>query len=495
MKKFLTILWAIILIGAIFVSVNLFGPDNPEENPGVEVEIVAQQEVLDLGETPLTYTQYIAEGDNYLANGQTVQAISNYQAATSLNPNSIAPLVKLGNAYLISNDETSALTAFQNAEILDPNSIEIKLGIAKSHLSARNIEAAKSLIWQLDETDYNVKYYRGIMLILYKEFDSAKEIFEGLIPEETTEEESPESPQIPSQIAKNAQKFLDAYTTFSYFREAEDVFLETLLAKAMTEASEYNAAIRLLYDVLDQKNNYRDAWIVLGYAYLNTDKTLDAIDAFTQAEALDKEKPETLFFLGLSYFANDEIERAIYYLESADANGFEPKDQLYLKLADLYTLNEDYESAAEKYEQVLSLNTENTEIFIRVVWLNIDKLDTPRNALKLAYECLQAHPDDAMSYNLIGWSLTALENYQEAKRYLAKALQINPELDAAVLNFGWLYEKQGSSTLAKEHYKRAYILGKGNSVASLAAERFNAITEHEMQNYYYQVNISNPNLP
>jgi len=224
---------------------------------------------------------------------------------------------------------------------------------------------------------------------------------------------------------------------------------------------------------------------VLGYAYLNTDKVLDAIDAFTQAKALDENKPETLFFLGLAYFANDEIEKAVFYIEQADNNGYEPKDQIDLKLGDLYLLQQEYSKSAVRYEDVIDVNKSNIGVFIRVVWLNIDKLGDPEKALKYAYIALEEHPEEAMSYNLVGWSLTALENYTEAKNYLAKAIEIDPELDAAALNLGWFYEKQGLITLAKEYYKRAYNLGQNNSIAGLAATRYNNL----------QVNISAPNSP
>jgi tetratricopeptide (TPR) repeat protein len=207
---------------------------------------------------------------------------------------------------------------------------------------------------------------------------------------------------------------------------------------------------------------------------------------------LDEEKPQTLFFLGLAYFANNEIDKAIFYMEQADKYGFEPQEQIKLKLGDLYLLQNEYEKSSENYEKVLSKNTANMEIFIRIIWLNIDKLDNPEKALKFAYKALEEYPNDPMSFNLIGWALTALEEYDNAEKFLAKALELDPQFDAATLNLGWLYEKQNHTILAKEYYKKAYVFGDGNSIASLAAVRYNNVIEQETKNAYYQVDISSP---
>ena len=236
--------------------------------------------------------------------------------------------------------------------------------------------------------------------------------------------------------------------------------------------------IPLLYDILNIKNNYRDAWIVLGYAYLNINKPDDAIDALTQAKDLTPEKPETLFYLGLAYFNKNDLDKAIYYIEKADKQGYEPKDQINLKLGDLYLLKKDYQKSADSYENVISKNTKNLDIFVRAIWLNIEQLDQPEKALALSQKALETHPNEAMSYNLLGWSYTALGKYDEAKKDLDIAISMQPDLDAANLNYGWLSEKSGDATEAKAYYKKAYALGHGNSVSKLAATRYNSLNQN-----------------
>lgn len=482
MNKLTTTLWIVIIVGIVFVGIQMFKPETSTKNgqnsskTSTSTETSTESEQIEIENiSPGNYTHYLSEGDKLSAAGQLSSAIKNYEAAVQLNPKSTSTLLKLAEAYLKNSNPVSAEKTFQKAIKLSPSSLEAQLGLARSYLNQRNIEKAKTIVWTLDKSSPYVQYYTGIILILYKDFEGAKKIFASLIPTEKETEET--QPKIPTSISEKSAKFIKAYTLFDQFKDGEQIFLETLLAKALTETEEFEASIPLLYDVINQKNNYRDAWIVLGYAYLKSNKSLDAIDAFSQAKKLDEEKPETLFYLGLSYFANDDLDKAIFYLEKAEKAGYEPQAQVKLKLGDLYSLKEQYGDSSEKYEEVISLNPTNLDVFVRAIWLNIEKLNDPSKALKLAQTALQTHPEDAMSFNLVGWALTAGQNYAEAKKYLAKAMQLKPNFDAAHLNLGWLYEKLGQLNTAKEYYKKAYALGLGNSISALAAQRYNNIQE------------------
>ncbi|MFA6305864.1 MAG: tetratricopeptide repeat protein [Candidatus Gracilibacteria bacterium] len=434
MNKFLATLWVIIIAGSIIIIVGLLKPKNAGEITTQPKEIVQ--------ETTTTST-----------------------AQEETNENSPSSLTKLGDKYLAEHKPKEAQEAFLKAEKLDPSSTKIKLKIAQSYLDQRNINAAKALVWRLNKEDPEVKYYVGIILSLFKDNEGAKKIFAEISAKENDPNKS------------NAQNFVDAFTQFSYYKEGEQIFLETLLAKAMTQSKQYEAAIPLLYDVINQKNNYRDAWIVLGYSYLNTAKYQDAVDALIQALKLDDEKPETLFFLGVSYSFIKDTDKAVFYLEKAKSYGFTPKEEIEARLGDLYTLEGEYKKSAMFYEKVLASDTKNLDIYTKAIWVNIEKLKDTNQALILAKKALHEKPSDAASFNLVGWALSSKGNTQDAKAYLEKAVELNPKLDAAYLNLGQIYEKENKIALAKDYYTKAYSLGQGNAIAKLAAKKYQAIVK------------------
>lgn len=452
-------------------------PSSQLENQPIADKDNSQTTVILRGNIPQISNNgtYEKTGDDFLNKDDLENAIANYQKALEKNPDSQDLILKLATTYLKNNQSDEARNLLTESLKTKPDSIDLNIALARTYLGMREIEKAKGIIWTLDEKNNFVQYYKGIILVLYKDFEGAKKTFQNI---------ADLNPKPEQSLLDNNQKFLDAYQNFSYYKGGENLYLEILLAKSMTGAEEYQAAIPLLYDILNTKNNYRDAWVLLGYSYLNVNKPNEAIDALIQAKDLTPKKPETLFYLGLAYFSKNDLDKAIYYIEEADKNGYEPKDQIKLKLGDLYLLKQDYQKSATNYENVLSKNTKNMDVFIRAVWLNIDKLNNPEKALALSQKAADKHPNEAMSFNLMGWSYTALGNYDKAKEDLEIALRLQPNLDAAQLNYGWLYEKSGNKNLAKEYYKKAYILGHGNSVGVLAANRYNNLS----------TNISAPNI-
>ncbi|MBU1152268.1 tetratricopeptide repeat protein, partial [Patescibacteria group bacterium] len=351
-------------------------------------------------------------------------------------------------------------------------------------INLRDFEGAKTQLESLDQDQYITKYYKGILEIIYKNFEEANKIFNEI--EKSAESDTPPS----SEILEKTKNFSEKSRLFSYFREGDPLYIQTLLAKALTESEEYDAAIPLLYDVINQKNNYRDAWIILGYAYLKTNKITDAIDSLSQAETLNPSNPQTLFFLGLAYYANSNLERAAYYLEEAEKTGFEPKDIIHLKLGEIYELQKKSQKAAQRYEMLITLNKSNIDAFIKVVYLNIEKLSRPEKALSYAEQALNLFPDNPMSYNLIAWAQIELEDYKTAKKNLEAALRLQPDFDAAHLNFGRLYEKKGSLEIAKDYYQKAITLGHGNSISELAQEKYDKLNSEQNKNL--KANISSP---
>lgn len=225
-------------------------------------------------------------------------------------------LEKLTLDYLEKNQPQQAAEVLAQAIEEEPNSETIGLLTVRVQLANLQIEQAKETILKLDESKPEIAYYKGIILILYKQFDQAKPLLS----------------KVETDQAKN---LLSAFESYSYYKESEPEFLQLLLAKALVDNGEYYSAIPLLFDILNKKSNYRDAWITLGYAYLNIGNIKESIDALKKAQDLDAEKAETLFFLGLAYAADRQTEQAITTLKAASKAGFEPKELIDSKLKNL----------------------------------------------------------------------------------------------------------------------------------------------------------------
>lgn len=313
MNKLLIPMWIVIVGGGLFILQHNFKPQTPSADSANNQ--VTKPEILI---PEVSDAENLKLGDDYLSLNYPSKAAKFYEAALNKEPGSIILLERLTTAYLRSNQIPKAASLIQTALKKAPDSIELNILAAKIQIASGEIETAKNTILALNQEDAKVQYQKAITLILYKQFNQAQEILKKL------DDSDPKT-----------KNLLDAFESHSYYKDAEPDFLKLLLAKALVDNQEFHSAIPLLFDIINNQSNYRDAWITLGYTYLNIEKFPDAVNALKKAQDLDPEKAETLFFLGLAYFANGETDEAKITLQQALKAGFEPKTLIQQKLKDL----------------------------------------------------------------------------------------------------------------------------------------------------------------
>lgn len=494
MKKILSIL--IFLVFILFLSLTLFVFEIPPFNPGgliipAETTTTSQEEIPLNGEKipdflledkvgrAKTYDEHMNRAELLKENKYYSLAIAEYESASKLSPSKPDPLVKIGEIHLLTNDTIKAKLSLQEAIKLDPENIKAKILLTKAYIAERQTDDAKGTIDSIQVHNQESKYYQALLAAYTGDHEFAKSCFNEAINIGGND-----------SLIKNSQNFLAAYAEFDTNQGGQNTHLYTLLARSYNQTKEFELAIPLLFEVIREKKDYRDAWILLGYAYLSTQKYQDAVEALEEAKKLDPQKPETLFFLGLGYFGLGDLEKAAASLETAKKNGFEPQVQVDQKLAEIYLQLKEYQKSAESYEEVLSLNSEDVNYFIKPIWIYIERLNQPDKAKLLAQKALRHHPYQAMSYNLVGWANIGTGQFQEAESFLDKANAIDPDLEAVYLNYGQLYEKQGNESKAKFNYRKAYELGSGNSISTAAAHRYNnLIGKTDDMNYSLQADL------
>lgn len=82
-------------------------------------------------------------GDHYLRNGKTSSAISEYQKALRINPNSEATYFNLAIAFYTERNMDSAISALGEVLKLNPADIEAQYNLACLKLYQRKIDNAK----------------------------------------------------------------------------------------------------------------------------------------------------------------------------------------------------------------------------------------------------------------------------------------------------------------------------------------------------------------
>ncbi|MBU1019430.1 MAG: tetratricopeptide repeat protein [Patescibacteria group bacterium] len=454
MKKIILAVLTLILLTVGLVAASLF-INAPELLTNIFSAEEINKDTFKI-KTDSSYEERIEKGQLLIENGYYSLSITEFNLASQEKPYSPEPYLLIGSVYENLKDYEKAISNYEKALERSPDNSEAIIGIAQNYIHLEKFEEARATIDGSSKESSDLNYYKALLYAYDSEYDRSQQLFEEIEDEK-------------------AEPFLSAFEEYDLEEGGQETHLKTLLAQAYTEVKQWQLAKATLYEVLGENSSYRDAWTLLGYTYLSLGQYEDSASAFEQAIELDVTKPETNYFLALAYFGQDRHEDAITYLELSLLYGFEPQVQVYQKLAEIYFLLEDYESASRNYEQILKLNDEDANNFIRPIWLNLDFLGNHEHALELAEWALDSHPETAMSYNLKGWVLTAMEDYEEAETYLKGALELDPNLAAAYLNLGTMYEKQDNLEEAKQNYKIAYTLDQNSAIGSLAAEKYNAL--------------------
>jgi tetratricopeptide (TPR) repeat protein len=473
MRTILSILFTLLI--AVFIICGLYVFEIPPFNPGgpfIAAELKQTQETQQLPEflsedkigRAKTYTEYMNRGKLLEDNGYHALAAAQYEAAANLAPQNTEPLIEIGRIHLREMDYIKAKLAFEQALKIEPDNLNASVYLIRTLCADRKITEAQQVVNSLKEQNQTSKYYAGIIDAYFGDYDDSKTLLKDAVSMGTNED-----------ITNKAKNFLSAYDEFNFNQGSSTAHLKTLLARSYAQTGEYNMAIPMLFDVIKEMKDYRDAWILLGFSYLNLDKFQDAVDALEQARTLDPQKPETLFYLGLGYYGLNDLNKASQSLELAKKNGYQPQIQIDQKLAEIYLELKQYQQSADSFENVISLNSTNVNYFIKPMWIYLERLNQPEKAMLLAQKAYSIHPDQAMSFNLLGWAAIYENSYSKADDYLKKAMALDPKLDAIYLNYGLLTEKEGDNNQAIYYYKKAFQMGNGSSISTAAADRYNKL--------------------
>lgn len=413
---------------------------------------------------PIDFTTRIKKGDSLMESKYYSLAASEYAFAINLQPENAEAYVKLGKAYKAMMEYNKSLAEFQKAKEMQPDNLEYLAFYGDALIKSEKFEEAQSVFDSFKKETQEGKYYAALLDSYYGRFDDAKK---------KLEKAKTLSGTIPTNYI---ERFISAYSNFTNEEDGQKAYLKALLTQAFIDCSEFQLAKGLALDILGSKSDYRDVWIMLGYAQLQTKLYADAEESLKEAKKLDAIKPETHYFLGNALYFQNKYEDAVNEFELAVLYGFKPETEAYRKIAESQLFLKKYEESLEAYEHLVKIDYTDVSIFVRPVWIAITYIIDLDRALSLAQESVARFPNEAMSHNLLAWVYIEKNELEKADQEIKNAYSIDPDFAEAHYNAGRLREKQNNPEGAKWEYKKAYELSKsGDSISGLASERYNAL--------------------
>ncbi|MCF7836452.1 tetratricopeptide repeat protein, partial [Candidatus Gracilibacteria bacterium] len=348
----------------------------------------------------------IAAGEDFSTAGESEKAAAAFAATASRYPTEIKPLILLAEVQINLGEFEKARANLKAAEQLDAVNPDIFILRGKILLKEEKFTEAEKEFGKAGE---HGKFWQGVMAAFFDRRDEAKKLFA-----KTDDDRS--------------FKFLKAFLEWENFPDSPKTHLDTLLTKSFIEIGEYELALTKIGPVLEDDADYRDAWLLTGYAQFAQKNFELAKQSWETAFALDSGKPETQYFLGLVNFKLDNLAEAEKFFLLARENRMSATD-LGEKLAETYLQQGKYRAAADLLAEEIAKKRETSlNDFVKPISLYLDKLKDGRNAWNLANLAKQRFPEEAFAHNLAGWVSLSNGYLPEAREQLEKSIELNPQL-------------------------------------------------------------------
>jgi tetratricopeptide (TPR) repeat protein len=206
---------------------------------------------------------------------------------------------------------------------------------------------------------------------------------------------------------------------------------------------------------LDEEN--AEAWAWLGEA--NQQVGEEGVEQLERAFLLNSNSSTVRGLRGLYYQRTGNFRQALTEFQTAAT--LEPENAMwYVSLGDAHAKLGDLIRAMEAYQKATTSAPEDPgywrllAIFCAQYNVNIKDVGVPA-----AQKTVVLTGEDATSLDVLGWLLTLDARYEEARRMLVRALEIDPQNSSAHLHLGMLSMQTDDRLLAYDHLIQARDLG------------------------------------
>lgn len=425
------------------------------------------------------------------------QAIKIYNRILSQVGPDWTVLRRVAELYERLGNNEGAIKSLEKLLSLDPANVPLKKMIVEFNSRSGNYDRALELVNEIIELmpfDLEARELKARLLLAKNDWQGASKEFDYLL-------DQPDI-NLDAKINIGANYFNKAITDSTFLPLAKSFFEKLdkdtsdwqikmyLGAIALSEGNDSVAIDNFKY-VTQNANWNVEAWIRLGGLYFDNKKydesekvMKEAIKSFPedfyvnlilglslaqQSKYSDSEKylkkstllnPTDISALsayGYTLSQLKEEEKSIFYLKRALE--IKPDDvQLLGTLAMIYNGMQSHEISDSLYERALELSPDDPLINNNYSYAFATRGINLERALNMVKISIQADSLNSSYLDTMGWVYYKLGNYQEAKRYLEKAIEVGGKSSVMLDHLGDTEFKLGNTERAIELWKNALEL-------------------------------------
>jgi tetratricopeptide (TPR) repeat protein len=426
--------------------------------------------------------------------GRPEEALSSAQRSVDLAPEDLAARSFLAELY--SKLQQFGPAAAQYREILkqDPDNSDARLQLATGFLRSKQYGAALKELSILTEREPGLiiaHYYKGKINLELKNYDEAKGSFLKVL--ELNARFLPALFDLAATYAAmgSTDRAIETYRRILHLFPTDTAAWERLIALYYQRGE-----VQLAEKAMDEMKAALGSGDVkrkrLGLIYLRYGKLKESIAELTSIVTAWPDDHEARYYLGAAleengdlgeayrnfellssesdYFINARIHMA-YILEKQEkidvatdllrdtiGQRADKPPQLFLVLASLHEMREEYQSAMDVLEEGLGYNGESTELHYRLGVI-FGKLKQTEKSIRQMEVVINIDPRHADALNYIGYTYAEENRHlDKAQELIEKAIKYKPNSGYITDSLGWVYFRKGLYDKALTELKKAVEL-------------------------------------
>jgi tetratricopeptide (TPR) repeat protein len=458
---------------------------------------------------------YYALSKDYSNLGKLYLAAENGREAVHLEPGNITCREHLAQVYVLAHETDSAITQYQEVLKIDSSSTRALFGIAQLYLQqAKPLEAITAYKKVLDQIgpEWDVlvqltQLYEGIqrygdaadayqqmLSIDPSNLDLRKRLVETYLragkPDSALarldeildiDRKNPDIEVLIGDIYLQKNETSKALEYYNSVLKQDSATIETkihipeaLLERSQKDSSLVGYAKPMIEAIRNEwPNDWRPYWF-LGFVGFSTRSDSFALTNFKKVTELNPGNGDAWYYVGTIYFRMEQNDSAARALEkSVEIN---PRNvDFFGALALTYDSMKKYADSDRTYEQALKLNPHSHIILNNYSYSLAERGIQLERALQMAKEAVEKQPENSSYLDTIGWVNFRLRRYDEARKYIEKAVQLRDAVgeNGATLNehLGDVFYRLDKKEKAMEFWKRALEINQKNQTLKAKIQR------------------------
>ncbi len=410
------------------------------EKKGTRMEVAAGLFSRALREDPDFWEAQYNMGIIYYSFNFLDRAIQQFNKVINKNPQFYKPYYGRGVIYFIQRDYPKAKNDFKHVLDIREDHDRSLYYLGSIESINGNLDEAISLLRKSIDInpDYAPAHFQlGVCFKKQRRYKTAIKILRQAL---NLYSEMPEAHNVLGECYYRINMFDEALTAFNkaielkpdyanaYFNKANTIYKKNSLQEIVS------AYMDLLESFFEEENNKRTT-TSRGLIADNTDKNKpltaqakkvyhDMILAYKKAILYDPSFYESAFNLGLTFDNLNKVDSAYYFYRLAlDINP--ALARAHLRIAKIYEMNGDYNSALEEYKEVIKYDISffaiSPKLGEKYRYINVVDL-----TIKEVQKALKENPSDFDAVMSMGRIYFGLKKFSQAKKMFQKALSLKP---------------------------------------------------------------------